>query len=121
MTEQEKCKKELETMLKELEIWFNNEPSWLSSEAKATELVIRLGYRRLEKGDIIVHKDSSKRTVEELAFFINHNEKVRKEKAKEIYKAVLDLRELMINNDDSLCILRNVESCAKEDGVEVEE
>ena len=48
-------------------------------------------------------------------------EEVRKEKAKEIYKAVLDLRELMVNNDDALCILRNVESWAKEDGVEVEE
>ncbi len=48
-------------------------------------------------------------------------DEVRKEKAKEIYKAVLDLRELMVNNDDALCILRNVESWAKEDGVEVEE
>lgn len=48
-------------------------------------------------------------------------EEAQKEKAKEIYKAVLDLRELMVNNDDALCILRNVESWAKEDGVEVEE
>jgi len=43
-----------------------------------------------------------------------------KETAKEIYKEVLNLRELMVNNDDSLCILRNVESWAKEEGVEVE-
>ena len=48
-------------------------------------------------------------------------EEVRKETAKEIYKAVLDLRELMVNNDDALCILRNVESWAKEDGVEVDQ
>lgn len=46
-------------------------------------------------------------------------EEVQKETAKEIYTAVLDLRELMVNNDDALCILRNVESWAKEDGVEV--
>lgn len=55
------------------------------------------------------------------AFVENLCAEIRKEKAKEIYKAVLDLRELMVNNDDSLCILRNVESWAKEDGVEVEE
>ena len=47
-------------------------------------------------------------------------DEVRKETTKEIYKDVLYLRELMVNSDDALCILRNVESWAKETGVEVE-
>ena len=93
MTEQEKREKAIEKIIKTIK---EVRPSYgIILLRVCANVILDIGYRK--------------------------EEEVRKEKAKEIYKAVLNLRELMVNNDDALCILRNVESWAKEDGVEVEE
>lgn len=76
------------------------------------------GYRRVEEGDIIVHKDSSKRTVEELEFFIKHNEKVRKDAIGEFFVYVVrftDGRTQRVGIEDLKEVARKVF------GVEVEE
>ena len=82
--------------------------------------VLDAGYRRVEKGDIIVHKDSNKRTVEELAFFIKHNDEVRKERSKEILKRLVGYE---FDDDGWSWVVskEDIAPLAKEYGVEVEE
>lgn len=85
MTEQER-KAFFETR-DELKIWFDNEPNWLSSIAKAQDIAIR-GYYKLKYGDIVIHKNTAERTEDEIAFFEKHNYEVRKEIFTALYKKV---------------------------------
>ena len=40
---------------------------------------------KYEKGDIIIHKDPTKRTEEEIEWLVNHNKAIREEAAEKIF------------------------------------
>jgi len=41
--------------------------------------IIEAGYQKVSEGDIIIHKDLTKRTEEEIEWLVNHNKEVRGE------------------------------------------
>lgn len=49
------------------------------------ESIVDCGYQRVSEGDIIIHKDPTKRTEKEIEWLVNHNKAVRKEVAKKIF------------------------------------
>lgn len=49
------------------------------------ESMCKVGYQKVSEGDIIIHKDTTKRTEEEIEWLANHNKAVREEAAEKIF------------------------------------